>query len=170
MCAQAHLHSCHVLHRDLKSANVLMHESGCVKIADFGLSRTCKVQAHGQVGGLSRTCMCRRMSRWEGGWVGSAAPWCLLFFICDLYTPIPSPPSSPPLPLPPPHTSCRPPSLPATANRRSPPRRTVGPSPPSPTCYCRPHPPSLPPCYCWPGPCCYTCLIAPVPGNLPDGF
>jgi len=40
LCGLKYLHSANVLHRDLKPANVLVDESCCVKIADFGLSRS----------------------------------------------------------------------------------------------------------------------------------
>ena len=35
----AHLHSCMILHRDIKSSNILVSEAGRIKIADFGLAR-----------------------------------------------------------------------------------------------------------------------------------
>ena len=34
-----HIHSCYMLHRDVKSANVLIMTNGLVKLADFGFSR-----------------------------------------------------------------------------------------------------------------------------------
>jgi serine/threonine protein kinase len=37
----AHLHRHGVLHRDLKSANLLLAEHGAVRVADFGLARLC---------------------------------------------------------------------------------------------------------------------------------
>ena len=33
------LHSCGVVHRDIKGANILINNDGAVKLADFGLSR-----------------------------------------------------------------------------------------------------------------------------------
>merc|ERR1719174_618663 len=38
--AVAYLHSCRVVHRDLKPQNILMDGEGNIKIADFGLART----------------------------------------------------------------------------------------------------------------------------------
>uniref|UniRef100_A0A6M2DG96 Cyclin-dependent kinase 10 n=1 Tax=Xenopsylla cheopis TaxID=163159 RepID=A0A6M2DG96_XENCH len=34
-----YLHSCYIVHRDLKVSNLLLTDKGCVKIADFGLAR-----------------------------------------------------------------------------------------------------------------------------------
>ena len=34
----AHMHSQGITHRDIKCANLLLSESGCVKIADLGIS------------------------------------------------------------------------------------------------------------------------------------
>ncbi len=42
-----HAHSQNVLHRDLRPANVLVSESGVVKVADFGTSRFLEVAAQG---------------------------------------------------------------------------------------------------------------------------
>lgn len=49
-----HLHACRVLHRDLKSANLLLDDMGAVKIGDFGLSRICsgRVAHQAMTGGL----------------------------------------------------------------------------------------------------------------------
>ncbi|KAI8619670.1 kinase-like domain-containing protein [Chytriomyces sp. MP71] len=38
-----YLHENHVIHRDLKMSNLLMDAKGILKIADFGLARTCAV-------------------------------------------------------------------------------------------------------------------------------
>jgi eukaryotic-like serine/threonine-protein kinase len=42
-----HAHRHGVLHRDLRPANVLVAESGMVKVADFGTSRFLEIAAHG---------------------------------------------------------------------------------------------------------------------------
>jgi serine/threonine-protein kinase len=42
-----HAHRQGVLHRDLRPANVLVPESGLVKVADFGTSRFLEIAAHG---------------------------------------------------------------------------------------------------------------------------
>ena len=42
-----HAHRQGVLHRDLRPANVLVGESGLVKVADFGTSRFLEIAAHG---------------------------------------------------------------------------------------------------------------------------
>ena len=42
-----HAHAQGVLHRDLRPANVLVSESGMVKVADFGTSRFLEIAAHG---------------------------------------------------------------------------------------------------------------------------
>ena len=41
----AYLHREKILHRDLKSANLLLSATGKVKIADFGLGRKCKLDS-----------------------------------------------------------------------------------------------------------------------------
>ncbi|EIE23567.1 flag-tagged protein kinase [Coccomyxa subellipsoidea C-169] len=46
-----HLHSHHVIHRDLKSGNLLVEESLCVRVADFGLARVMH-DLHTLTGGL----------------------------------------------------------------------------------------------------------------------
>ena len=45
-----HAHAQGVLHRDLRPANVLVSESGMVKVADFGTSRFLEVAGHGHDG------------------------------------------------------------------------------------------------------------------------
>ncbi|KAJ7570334.1 hypothetical protein O6H91_01G115700 [Diphasiastrum complanatum] len=40
LVAVKYIHSCHVWHRDIKSENVLLTKDKCVKICDFGLSRS----------------------------------------------------------------------------------------------------------------------------------
>jgi len=48
----AHLHRCRVLHRDLKSANLLVDSDYTVKVADFGLSRLQSKAITAMTGGL----------------------------------------------------------------------------------------------------------------------
>ncbi|KAG1674432.1 hypothetical protein FOA52_012960 [Chlamydomonas sp. UWO 241] len=51
----AHMHACRVLHRDLKSANLLIDDFGGCKVADLGLSRLCATNvmvAQAMTGGL----------------------------------------------------------------------------------------------------------------------
>jgi serine/threonine-protein kinase len=45
--ALEHAHRQGVIHRDLRPANVLVSESGVVKVADFGTSRFLEIAAHG---------------------------------------------------------------------------------------------------------------------------
>ena len=45
--AVAHAHAQGVIHRDLRPANVLVSESGTLKVADFGTSRFLEIAAHG---------------------------------------------------------------------------------------------------------------------------
>ena len=35
-----YMHSCNIIHRDLKTANILVTRSGQIKIADWGLARS----------------------------------------------------------------------------------------------------------------------------------
>lgn len=39
----SYLHSQHIFHRDIKSANILLSDTGDVKLADFGLGRKVKL-------------------------------------------------------------------------------------------------------------------------------
>ena len=40
LCGMAYLHKCKIIHRDIKSSNILMNNKGEIKICDFGLART----------------------------------------------------------------------------------------------------------------------------------
>jgi serine/threonine-protein kinase len=42
-----HVHSAGVLHRDLRPGNMLVSESGILKVSDFGTSRFFEIAAHG---------------------------------------------------------------------------------------------------------------------------
>ncbi|KAH7710022.1 Protein kinase [Aphelenchoides avenae] len=61
-CGLEHLHSAGVIHRDLKSANVLVNEGGEVKIADFGVSTDERIAF-----------ICRGTPGWEAPEVVAAA-------------------------------------------------------------------------------------------------
>merc|ERR1719428_104040 len=43
-----HLHSAHVIHRDLKPQNIFVLQSGTLKIGDFGLSRGISLDEDGE--------------------------------------------------------------------------------------------------------------------------
>ncbi|XP_072366282.1 testis-specific serine/threonine-protein kinase 5-like isoform X2 [Scyliorhinus torazame] len=40
--AVSHCHNKHIVHRDLKCENILLDETGCVKLTDFGLATRCR--------------------------------------------------------------------------------------------------------------------------------
>ena len=44
--ALGHMHTRRVLHRDLKSANVFLTQTGDVKLGDFGVARSFSTQTH----------------------------------------------------------------------------------------------------------------------------
>lgn len=48
----AFLHRCHVLHRDMKGANILISNKGLLKIADFGLARPLEERRDRYTGGV----------------------------------------------------------------------------------------------------------------------
>lgn len=46
LCGMQYLHKCKIIHRDIKSSNILMNNKGEIKIADYGLARRDSKQNH----------------------------------------------------------------------------------------------------------------------------
>ena len=44
LCAMNYMHSANVMHRDIKTSNILIDEDCTIKICDFGLSRVMKLR------------------------------------------------------------------------------------------------------------------------------
>lgn len=67
----------HVRCRDLKSGNLLVDHEGCVKVADFGLSRLYHGM-HTMTGGLGTFQVGRSGHQQDVRWFGSLGCWCTM--------------------------------------------------------------------------------------------
>jgi predicted Ser/Thr protein kinase len=73
--ALAYVHRCGVVHQDIKPKNILIDESGCPRLIDFGVARWRNVWSEGQAGpsGGTLAFMAPEQARGESERVGAAA-------------------------------------------------------------------------------------------------